>query len=626
MTFGAEVRPGAIFDRYRLERRLGTGSFAEVWLAIEQGTLGFSKRVALKILRPESNNDQEVTALLMQEARLCGMLHHPRLVDVLGVGTFKGTTYVAMEYVDGMTLGELATRLKEEGLGFPTSVIAEIGIGIAEGLDPAHNATDHDGSPLGLVHRDLKPGNVMLSRQRGLKLTDFGLAKARSSTVTTRDGMLRGTPLYVAPEVWNGDRDFKPTVDLFALGVMLWELAVGEKLLGAPELVGIIRNAVQGSAEGDVQRLRLARPELSKVVEGLLQRDPEKRIGTAWEVREQLCRAKEEVDASGDLRLFLEMVAPLAPEVGSATDRVRTVDPTTDTWWQRLVSRAEAEGAAVSVSGTGLSVGSRTRRVEPPPVGERSGKVSPEALTRLVPTKPASDAALEAESAAWARPRVSQSGRYAILGLVGGVGLLLVAVLAFLVRAPKDEQAAVGGAAPAMEVVVVPSESVGTPPTVEPTPAPTAEAAEEPVRAAPTATPEAAPISTPAAPAPTIQPTPEPSVRPTPTPAPTSTPESVTPEPTPEPLPATPATGCLALVSSPPGAHVWLDGGRLPTLATTSGLRLPRDVGAVRIGMGIGDDPATSVTVQVEAGARSEVRCTLVGEVGCRVSPAGSCD
>ena len=165
-----------------------------------------------------------------------------------------------MEYVEGMPLDVLITTAKKLGVTIPRSIILDLGIQIASALEYAHSATDEEGRPLGIVHRDLKPANVMLARRGGVKVMDFGIAKAASNVDATATGSLKGTPAYVAPEVWGGSREFLPRVDLFALGCMLWELTMLRRLLDGEDLASLAGAAVLGTAEADAARLRPAFP------------------------------------------------------------------------------------------------------------------------------------------------------------------------------------------------------------------------------------------------------------------------------------------------------------------------------------------------------------------------------
>ena len=149
---------------------------------MEDGEHGFRKKVALKILRRDVS-DEETFEALLHEARVCGHLHHPNVVDVYGVGQVGSTTFISMEYIEGVALDVILKRLRRSDLRMPLSVIMDLGIQVAMALDHAHNAKDHEGNPLELVHRDLKPSNIILSKDGLAKVTDFGLAKTTTSTI-----------------------------------------------------------------------------------------------------------------------------------------------------------------------------------------------------------------------------------------------------------------------------------------------------------------------------------------------------------------------------------------------------------------------------------------------------------
>ena len=320
-----------VLDRYRLVRRLGSGAFAEVWLAVEDGNHGFRKEMALKLLKRDKA-DQETLTSLLDEARVCGMLQHPHLVDVYGVGICDGIAYIAMEYIRGTTLAALLHKLKSKGLQLPLSVTLDIGIQMCQGLEYAHAATDHNDEPLSLVHRDLKPANLMLSKRSGVKIADFGLAKTSTTSQSTEVGILRGTPGYIAPEIWGGSRDFGPHIDLFAVGAILWEMAVGSPLFrgSLPEVIGA---AMHGAVSDDIQRLNLHQPLLAPVLEGLLQRDPDKRTSSAWTVQVALAELRENCFAPGGLSFFLSLVhedfkaGDLPGQRGSSAALKATTDP-----------------------------------------------------------------------------------------------------------------------------------------------------------------------------------------------------------------------------------------------------------------------------------------------------------
>lgn len=329
------LEEGQCVGNYRLERVIGQGSFAEVWLAVEEREHGFAKRVALKLMKAGARATAAELEAMRAEARLCGMLHHPRLVDVYAAGDVDGITYIAMEYVEGMTLYELHHQVRAAGLRFPLAVVLDIGIQLCEGLDYAHNAKDHEGEPLHLVHRDLKPGNIMVSRDGQVKIADFGLAKTTTSERSTKEGLLRGTPGFVAPEVWRGTREFRPPVDLFALGAILFEIAVGSPLF-AGEIHAVIFRVVSGDIEEDMQQLRLHRPALAPVLKGLLERDREQRTQHAWEALEPLKALRRKADDPGGLKLFLSLFLAREEE-GDGPGRLQVMPRTQDPDWHAVL-------------------------------------------------------------------------------------------------------------------------------------------------------------------------------------------------------------------------------------------------------------------------------------------------
>ena len=184
------MKPGDRVGPYRLDRPIGEGAAAEVWLATAGGVGGFSRQVALKLLKATDND--RMVADLLREARLTALLAHPNTVDVLAVDRDGDQFFVAMEYIDGGTLRELTSRVKRAHLGFPLSFILDVGIDLARGLAHAHEATDADGEPLSILHRDLKPENILLDSTGRARLTDFGLAKVLGEATRTALGDIKG--------------------------------------------------------------------------------------------------------------------------------------------------------------------------------------------------------------------------------------------------------------------------------------------------------------------------------------------------------------------------------------------------------------------------------------------------
>lgn len=333
---------GRQFGRFTLRRELGAGAFAEVWLATETSQLGFRKDVALKLLR--TAEPAKIQAL-QQEARLVASLHHPNIVDILAVEDVEGTWTVVMEYVDGGTLEGLIGRVARSGLRLPVSVVLDLGLDIARALDRAHTATDADGNPACILHRDLKPANILVDRAGVAKLTDFGVAKVVGAAAATATGAAKGTPAYIAPESWAGDRDFRPTVDLFGLGCILYELFTLQRLFEAESVATIFWLMLNRSPSDEVAPLREELPELAPIVERLLARDPAARYQAASEVERDLAGLREATGPTGDLGQFLKLLeqAERSGE-GSVSAPAPRLPETADVAWRELLARASGEG------------------------------------------------------------------------------------------------------------------------------------------------------------------------------------------------------------------------------------------------------------------------------------------
>jgi serine/threonine-protein kinase len=226
---------------YRLLRRLGRGGMAEVFLARAVGASGFEKAVAVKTLLPELVGSSELERLLIEEARIGALLSHRNLVEVHDLGVDRGIYYVRMDYVDGMDLAALdrAGRLDPE-------LVLLVAEEVALALEYVHSVCDEAGRPLGLVHRDVSPSNVLLSRHGDVKLADFGIAKATALAETTRASIRRGKYAYMSPEQVAGE-PLDRASDQFGFGVMLIELLTGTRPFDGPSPLDTMDNIKRAS-------------------------------------------------------------------------------------------------------------------------------------------------------------------------------------------------------------------------------------------------------------------------------------------------------------------------------------------------------------------------------------------
>ena len=244
--------------RYAIVRRLAVGGMAEVYLAQMRGPHGFARSVVLKRIRPALARDGQIRRMFADEARVAAHLSHLNIAQVIDVGEEGGEPFLVMEYVEGRDVHSL---LADAGVhGLPIDIAVAIAIGVAAGLDHAHARRDADGRPLGIVHRDVSPSNVMVGFDGNVKLLDFGVAKAQGARDITRAGTVKGKLQYMSPEQALGlvvDR----RSDLFSLGTVLYEMLVGARPPGEGASPARRRPAVPAALDALVARLLSGEPE-----------------------------------------------------------------------------------------------------------------------------------------------------------------------------------------------------------------------------------------------------------------------------------------------------------------------------------------------------------------------------
>jgi serine/threonine-protein kinase len=235
------VRSSQRVGPYRLERRIASGGMAEVHAARREGAHGFERRLAIKTILPQLASDPEFVAMFTDEARLAARLEHPAIAQVFDFGEADGTLFLAMELVDGASVNRLlrATTSAREPTPIPLSVILHVGIEVARALAYAHHARGPGGEPLGVVHRDVSPANILLGRRGEVKLVDFGIARCAGASHRTDEGMVRGKLGYMSPEQVLGKPIDKKS-DVFTLAAVLAELCLLEPLFGTGEDLSVL--------------------------------------------------------------------------------------------------------------------------------------------------------------------------------------------------------------------------------------------------------------------------------------------------------------------------------------------------------------------------------------------------
>lgn len=274
--------------KYELFGRLAVGGMAELFLARTRSLHGFEKVVALKRVLPQHVANQRLVKLLMHEARLAANLNHPNIAQVYDVGEYAGTYFFTMEYVIGKDLRDIVRAAVERGKWLPVEHAIGIVIGTAAALHYAHTARGPDGQPLGIIHRDISPSNVLVTYDGVVKLVDFGIALAASLDMNSGGHLPAGKIPYMSPEQCR-DETIDARSDIFSLGIVLWELTVGRRLFvskGNPvALLGKIANEPAPPPSAIVHDYP---DELERIVMKALELDRTKRYSTAQELQVDL--------------------------------------------------------------------------------------------------------------------------------------------------------------------------------------------------------------------------------------------------------------------------------------------------------------------------------------------------
>jgi serine/threonine-protein kinase len=274
-------------QRYRILDKIDAGGMAEIYKAKAITVDGFEKLVAIKRILPSLCSQPKFVNMFLDEARLSMHLNHANIVQVFDVGRAQGTYFIVMELVEGHNLRRLFQRLTEVGLRFPVPIALFVVTEMLKGLAHAHERRDASGNLLGIVHRDISPPNVLVSKGGEVKLTDFGLAKAVTQAELTDPGIVKGKFSYLSPEAIDG-RAVDHRADLFSAGVVLWELLANRRLfLGKSEM-----ETVELVQKAEVPSLTLLNPDvtedLDRLVARSLHRDPRKRFHSAREMGDAL--------------------------------------------------------------------------------------------------------------------------------------------------------------------------------------------------------------------------------------------------------------------------------------------------------------------------------------------------
>ncbi len=263
----------ARFGKYTLIRKLAIGGMAELFLALQRSMAGFEKLIVVKRVLPHLAQDDTFIEMLLAEARIAATLNHPNVGHIYDVGSVDGQFYIAMEHIHGEDLRSLVRQMKKKDVtAFPLEHALAIVLGCCAGLAYAPDKRDLDGEPMGIVHRDVSPQNILVTFTGDVKLVDFGIAKAgRGQMESTGSGQLKGKVPYMSPEQAQGE-DLDNRSDIFSLGIILFELCTGRRLFRGQNEMETLRKIV----EQEYPRPRELNPNLSPRLEEIILRSLEK--------------------------------------------------------------------------------------------------------------------------------------------------------------------------------------------------------------------------------------------------------------------------------------------------------------------------------------------------------------
>jgi serine/threonine-protein kinase len=276
------------FGRYLLFDKIGEGGMARIFLSRVTGDLGGERLVVVKEILPLLAASADMSRLLVEEAKLCAGLSHKNIVQVTDLGRDHGRLYIAMEYVEGLDLRELLRGCSQKRVPLPVEFSLFIVGEVLRALDYAHRRRGDDGRPLGIVHRDVSPSNVLLSVEGEVKLCDFGIARVLTSLGDVPDEAIQGKAGYMSPEAARGDT-VDARSDVFAVGIVLWELLAGQRLYrsGAGRK-GALDQAREAAIPELVSRGYPDEPQLFGIVAKALAKDPAERYASAQAMLDDL--------------------------------------------------------------------------------------------------------------------------------------------------------------------------------------------------------------------------------------------------------------------------------------------------------------------------------------------------
>jgi serine/threonine protein kinase len=452
---------GSTANSYEILSKLATGGMAEIFLAHAANVVGIERYVVLKRVLREHAKDSHFVRMFLDEARLVAQLQHPNIAQVYDLGKLGDSYFFTMEYVHGATVRTLIGESQEQHKAIPIASVLTMIAGVAAGLHHAHERHDVAGRALEIVHRDITPSNLMVSYEGGVKIVDFGVAKAAHRTHQTKSGTVKGKISYLSPEQCRG-AEIDRRSDLFSLGIVMWELLTLDRLYARSSDFEQMSAIVHEEPPAPSTVNSAVPHELDEVVVKLLAKDPARRFQTADELHttlEEVAVRLGSALSTASLGRYVHELLGERPEpwlvpTDAATDVItltaEPVDP-------ELLGDDDDDGAPPD---------RKSVEIPPPAHSLVSSSLSPikDSLADLLEPEPA-------------RPQIR---RRTIVGVLAGVAVLAVVAAIVTSRSPvaaspRDASAIVASvdaiAIDAAQVAIAPDASVPTVPTVREAPA-----------------------------------------------------------------------------------------------------------------------------------------------------------
>ena len=365
--------PMARGTRYHVVSKIAHGGMAEIFLALQKGEQGFQKPVVLKRILPALAEDPAFVRMLVDEAHIASTLNHSNLVQVLDLGKSGEQYFLVLEFVDGWSLEQVRKRALKAKVKLPAPLALSIVGALCRGLAYVHTR-ERNGKPLGIVHRDVTPQNVLISQQGEVKLADFGIAKAVGKSEKSATGVIKGKFAYMSPEQTQA-RPLDARSDLFSVGTVLYLLTTGKKPFDGPTDLDVIMQVRRARPEKASTVVRDLNPDVERFINRALRADPGKR----WQSAEQMA---DRIDAilvklgqpSGPapLKRWLETLSARDGAKPPVADAAAMTDPSIAVELGSLDLELQEVAATIADEDRGTNVETRPARARPEPTAHRA--------------------------------------------------------------------------------------------------------------------------------------------------------------------------------------------------------------------------------------------------------------